>query len=68
MERRLTDNFGSESSKINPGLVAVSISVLGERLEKTPDEWARKWKEVMPKQAQEKILEGYRQEELIMLK
>ena len=28
----------SESSKINPGLVAVSINVLGERLEKTPDE------------------------------
>ena len=59
---------GSESSKIDPGLAAASIRILGEKLEKTPDEWARKWKEVMPKQAQKKILEGYPPGELIRIK
>ena len=59
---------GSDSSKIDPGLAAASIRILGEKLEKTPDEWVRKWKRVMPKQAQDKILTGYTAPELLRIK
>ena len=59
---------GSEASRIDPGLAAASIRILGERMEKTPDEWVRKWKSKMPKQAQDKILTGYSAPELLRIK
>ena len=58
---------GSESSRIDPGLAAASIRILGGMLEKTPDEWVRKWKRVMPKKAQNKILTGYPEIELLKI-
>ena len=58
---------GSESSRIDPGLAAASVRILGGILEKTPDEWVRKWKRVMPKQAQDKILTGYPVPELLRI-
>ena len=59
---------GSESTRIDPGLAAASIRILGERLEKTPEDWVRKWKSVMPKQAQDKILTGYPALKLLRIK
>ena len=56
------------ASKMTPSLMANKIGALGEKLEKTPEQWVQKWKAVMPRQAEEKILEEYRQEEVIALK